>query len=115
MKKVFAILLTLTMALSLLAACGASETEPGITGELGQRYEPIELRWQTATFHALAYPEDEAWQATAAGLHAVTNRLIVVSAIDNLCRGASGQALANANLMCGLPVDCGLNAAPMLP
>ena len=44
-----------------------------------------------------------------------TNRLIVVSAIDNLCRGASGQALANANLMCGLPVDCGLNAAPMLP
>lgn len=44
-----------------------------------------------------------------------TNRLIVLSAIDNLCRGASGQALANANLMCGLPVDCGLNAAPMLP
>lgn len=64
--------------LCLLAACGASETEPGITGELGQRYEPIELRWQTATFRALAYPEDEAWQPTAAGLHAVTNRLIVV-------------------------------------
>ena len=44
-----------------------------------------------------------------------TGRLIITSAIDNLCRGASGQALANANLMCGLPVDCGLNAAPMLP
>ena len=44
-----------------------------------------------------------------------TSRLIIVSAIDNLCRGASGQAIANANLMCGLPVDCGLNAAPMLP
>lgn len=38
-----------------------------------------------------------------------TGRLIVLSAIDNLCRGAAGQALANANLMCGLPVDAGLD------
>lgn len=38
-----------------------------------------------------------------------TGRLIVLSAIDNLCRGASGQALANANLMCGLPVETGLD------
>ncbi|MBO4793040.1 MAG: N-acetyl-gamma-glutamyl-phosphate reductase [Deltaproteobacteria bacterium] len=44
-----------------------------------------------------------------------TNRLIVVSAIDNICRGASGQAVANANLMFGLPVTEGLSAAPMLP
>jgi N-acetyl-gamma-glutamyl-phosphate reductase len=44
-----------------------------------------------------------------------TERLIVCSVIDNLCRGASGQALANANLMCGLPVDCGLVQAPLMP
>jgi len=44
-----------------------------------------------------------------------TNRLIVVSAIDNLCRGASGQAVACANLMSGLPVDAGLRLAPMMP
>ena len=44
-----------------------------------------------------------------------TGRLIVVSAIDNLCRGASGQAVACANLMSGLPVDAGLNLAPMMP
>lgn len=43
-----------------------------------------------------------------------TGRLIILSAIDNLCRGASGQALANANLMCGLPLDCGMeNLAPL--
>lgn len=42
-----------------------------------------------------------------------TGRLIIASAIDNLCRGASGQALANANLMCGLPEGEGLPAAPM--
>ena len=44
-----------------------------------------------------------------------TKRLIICSVIDNLCRGASGQALANANLMCGLPVDCGLDQAPLMP
>lgn len=44
-----------------------------------------------------------------------TNRLIIVAAIDNLCRGASGQALANANLMFGLPVTEGLMLAPLMP
>jgi N-acetyl-gamma-glutamyl-phosphate reductase len=44
-----------------------------------------------------------------------TNRLIIVSAIDNLCRGASGQALANANIMCGLDITEGLKLAPMVP
>lgn len=44
-----------------------------------------------------------------------TDRLLVVSAIDNLCRGASGQALANANLMLGLPVDTGLMLSPLVP
>jgi len=44
-----------------------------------------------------------------------SGRLIVLSAIDNLCRGASGQALANANLMLGLPEDAGLSCAPLLP
>ncbi|MDR3320077.1 MAG: N-acetyl-gamma-glutamyl-phosphate reductase [Desulfovibrio sp.] len=41
-----------------------------------------------------------------------TGRLIVLSAIDNLCRGAAGQAIANANLMCDLPMETGLNIAP---
>ncbi len=44
-----------------------------------------------------------------------TKRLLVVSAIDNLCRGASGQALANANIMMGLPVNTGLMLAPLMP
>ncbi len=44
-----------------------------------------------------------------------TGRLIIVSAIDNLCRGASGQAIANANLMAGLPLETGLRLAPLVP
>lgn len=36
------------------------------------------------------------------------NRLIVISIIDNLIKGASGQALQNMNLMFNLDEDCGL-------
>lgn len=44
-----------------------------------------------------------------------TERLIVVSAIDNLCRGASGQAVVNANLMFGFEQSTGLSVAPLVP
>jgi N-acetyl-gamma-glutamyl-phosphate reductase len=44
-----------------------------------------------------------------------TNRLVVISAIDNLVKGASGQAIQNLNLMFGLPETCGLEAAGLLP
>lgn len=44
-----------------------------------------------------------------------TNRVIVVSAIDNLCRGASGQAVACANLMSDFPLSDGLAMAPLMP
>jgi N-acetyl-gamma-glutamyl-phosphate reductase len=37
-----------------------------------------------------------------------TNRLIISVAIDNLVKGAAGQALQNANLICGLPENMGL-------
>lgn len=38
-----------------------------------------------------------------------TNRLVVSIAIDNLGKGAAGQAIQNANLMVGLAEDAGLN------
>ena len=37
------------------------------------------------------------------------NKLIIVSCIDNLLKGASGQAVQNMNLMFGLDERCGLN------
>ena len=51
----------------------------------------------------------------AAFLDERTQRFIAVSAIDNLCRGASGQAVANANLMCGLDAATGLRHASLMP
>jgi N-acetyl-gamma-glutamyl-phosphate reductase len=37
-----------------------------------------------------------------------TNRLVVSSAIDNLGKGAAGQAIQNANLICGFAENAGL-------
>jgi len=37
-----------------------------------------------------------------------TNRLIISAAIDNLGKGAAGQAIQHANLICGLPESTGL-------
>lgn len=42
-------------------------------------------------------------------------RAILVSVIDNLVKGASGQAVQNMNLICGLPEAMGLEQAPMFP
>lgn len=44
-----------------------------------------------------------------------TRRLIVVSAIDNLVKGASGAAVQCFNLMAGFPEGDGLPAAPLFP
>src|SRR5262249_39681684 len=41
-------------------------------------------------------------------VHAPTGRAVVVSAIDNLVKGAAGQAVQNMNLMLGLPETEGL-------
>ena len=38
-----------------------------------------------------------------------TSRLVVSAAIDNLGKGAAGQAIQNANLIAGLPEGCGLS------
>ncbi len=42
-------------------------------------------------------------------------RLVVLSVIDNLVKGAAGQAVQNMNLMFGLPEQTGLNSPGMLP
>ncbi|MHC1721358.1 MAG: N-acetyl-gamma-glutamyl-phosphate reductase [Clostridiaceae bacterium] len=44
-----------------------------------------------------------------------TNRVIVVSAIDNLVKGAAGQAVQNMNLMFGLSEITGLDFPAMVP
>ena len=44
-----------------------------------------------------------------------TGRVIVISAIDNIAKGAAGQAIQNMNLMHGFPETTGLMGAPFFP
>jgi N-acetyl-gamma-glutamyl-phosphate reductase len=45
----------------------------------------------------------------------VPGRAMIVAALDNLCKGSSGQAVQNANLMLGNDETAGLMLAPVFP
>ncbi|MCB7319304.1 N-acetyl-gamma-glutamyl-phosphate reductase [Lacrimispora sp. 210928-DFI.3.58] len=44
-----------------------------------------------------------------------TNRIVMMGAIDNMVKGAAGQAIQNMNLMFGLPENTGLKQIPVFP
>ena len=48
-------------------------------------------------------------------MDADSGRIVVVSAIDNLGKGAAGQAVQCANLMLGLPETAGLTSTGVAP
>ena len=44
-----------------------------------------------------------------------TGRVIMMGALDNLVKGAAGQAVQNMNLLFGLPETEGLQMVPLFP
>lgn len=44
-----------------------------------------------------------------------TGRVIILSVIDNVVKGAAGQAVQNMNLLCGFPENTGLRTLPLFP
>ena len=44
-----------------------------------------------------------------------TGRVIMMGALDNLIKGAAGQAIQNMNIMFGLGENTGLQQIPMFP
>jgi N-acetyl-gamma-glutamyl-phosphate reductase len=54
-----------------------------------------------------------AYLQAAADAHA--GRAVVVAALDNLGKGAAGQAVQAANLMLGLPETAGLSSQGVAP
>jgi N-acetyl-gamma-glutamyl-phosphate reductase len=110
------------MPRGILATCtarltGTVPTSPAVRAVLADAYagEPF--------VHVL--PEGS-WPATAAiaGSNAVhlqaaadahAGRAVVVAALDNLGKGAAGQAMQAANLMLGLPETAGLTAQGVAP
>lgn len=67
--------------------------------------QPPQTRWVTGSNRALIHAVEDRG----------TGRVIVLVAIDNLLKGAAGQAVQCANLALGLPEQAGLPLAGFLP
>ncbi len=109
------------MPRGIMATCTARLTADTTAEQL---YEALCAAYAAEPFvHVLS---DGSWPATASTLgsnaahlqvaadrHA--GRAVVVAALDNLGKGAAGQAVQNANLLLGLPETAGLSAQGVAP
>lgn len=108
------------MSRGLLATCYADGKEPSLSIEevraVYTKYyvnEPFirvidvapHTKWTTGSNLCLIYPT----------LDQRTGRLMVMSCLDNLVKGASGAAVQNANLLAGLPETAGLPMMALVP
>ncbi len=110
------------MSRGILATCTARLTAPALTsGELRQAIAETYAGEPFITLLPVG-----SWPATASvagsnGVHLQAaaderaGRAVVVAAIDNLGKGAAGQAIQDANLMLGLPETAGLTAIGVAP
>jgi N-acetyl-gamma-glutamyl-phosphate reductase len=110
------------MPRGILATCtarlaGAAPATPAVRAVLADAYagEPFvhvlpEGRWPTT---AATSGSNAVHLQAAADAHA--GRAVVVAALDNLGKGAAGQAVQAANLMLGLPETAGLTAQGVAP
>jgi N-acetyl-gamma-glutamyl-phosphate reductase len=111
----------LPVARGLLATCYATLGE-GVTGDdvqaaLVDRYrsEPFVHVLPAGNFPVTKAVAGSNGCQLAAVVDPRTRRVTVVSVIDNLGKGAAGQALQNANLMLGMDETTGLTAIGVYP
>jgi N-acetyl-gamma-glutamyl-phosphate reductase len=109
------------MTRGILATCYANLDEERIstTEEARSLYEefytnepfvrvvdqPPHTKWTYGSNQCLIYPI----------VDLRTRRLLVISCLDNLVKGAAGQAIQNANRLFGIPETAGLLVAPFYP
>lgn len=108
------------MTRGILATCYADLRSQAMTGgevrALYEQYydgepftrvvdEPPHTKWTYGSNLCLIYPT----------IDQRTGRLIIVSCLDNLVKGASGQAIQNANRMFGLPETAGIPSMAVFP
>jgi len=110
------------MPRGILATCTARLADPATT--TAALRDALAQAYPGAAFICLL--PDGRWPTTAAvagsngvRLQAAVDtraaRATVVAAIDNLGKGAAGQAVQNANLMLGLPETAGLTSCGVAP
>lgn len=67
--------------------------------------QPPHTKWTYGTNHCFIYPT----------VDTRTGRLLVISCLDNLVKGAAGQAIQNANALYGVPETTGLTSVAVYP
>jgi N-acetyl-gamma-glutamyl-phosphate reductase len=104
--------------LSTITAGALEETEADALAEVYREF------YKTATFVRIcepgSYPEIRFVRGSnycdiGLAFDARTHKLIAISAIDNLCKGAAGQAVQCMNIMFGLPEQSGLAFGGLTP
>ena len=111
----------LPMSRGILSTIYAKLNKSMTDGEIHELYnsfykdEPFVRLCQTGTFPATQYVRGSNFCDLGFKVDERAGRIIVMAAIDNLVKGAAGQAVQNMNLMCGLPETKGLMAAPLFP
>jgi N-acetyl-gamma-glutamyl-phosphate reductase len=107
------------MTRGILANCYAPAIQPVSKGQLREMYRefyrdkpfvevidrPPETKWTYGNNMVYVMPH----------LHERSGNLVLMAVEDNLGKGAAGQAIQNANLMCGLPEDLGLDIGAVYP
>ncbi len=67
--------------------------------------QPPHTKWTYGSNACIIYPM----------VDARTGRFVVIGCLDNLVKGAAGQAVQNANLLAGFPETTGLPALALYP
>jgi N-acetyl-gamma-glutamyl-phosphate reductase len=94
---------TPTVAQCYEAAMAMYAKEPFVRVLATEKGRGPHTRWATASNYCFV----------SYAINSRTGHVIALGAIDNLGKGASGQALQNANLMCGQPETAGLEGLPL--
>lgn len=107
------------MTRGILATCYADMRDGATSGDVFTFYkayyanepfvhvvdQPPHTKWTYGTNHCFIYPT----------VDTRTGRLVVVACLDNLVKGAAGQAIQNANVLSGIPETAGLSAVAVYP
>jgi len=111
----------LPMSRGILSTIYAKLARPVTDSEAAELYrsyyndEPFVRVCETGAFPATQFVRGSNFCDIGFKADNRTGRIIILSAIDNLVKGAAGQAIQNMNLMCSLPETTGLLAVPLFP
>ena len=110
-------LIPITRGILATSYASTEESEEDLRGAFEDFYknEPFVTFLEAGQFPATKHVFGTNYCHVGLALDKRTSRVIVVSAIDNLVKGAAGQAIQNMNLMCGFDETAGLAMSAVWP